>query len=298
MDIKDNSFFFEGGPNGVLLLHGLTGTPAEMKYVGKGLARAGFTVYGMQLAGHCGSKEDLLATGWRDWCTSAEQGMAFLAGRCARVFAAGLSMGALLALWLAARHPETVAGIGLYSTSLRHDGRSVSRFNAFLPLLMLFPQGRRHCFPESFPYGIKNERLRDRIVAMMYSGDSSQAGLIGTPGASLMELWRLRKLVMKEMPGIRTPSLIMHASKDDVTSLWNVHYLQKHLAGPIETVLLDDCFHMITVDQQCDAVVAHTARFFQALGVAEPSLTCSEAALRDCAPATEPTHPTTEQAPS
>lgn len=269
MNIKDCSFLFEGGPNGVLLLHGLTGAPAEMKYVGKGLARAGFTVYGMQLAGHCGTKEDLLATGWRDWYASAEQGMAFLAGRCQRVFAAGLSMGALLALRLAAAHPETVAGVGLYSTSLRHDGRSVSKLHAFLPLLMLLPWGRRHCFPESFPYGIKNERLRERIVSLMFSGDSSQAGLTGTPGASLMELWRLRKVVMRDMPAIRTPALIMHAAKDDVTSLWNVHYLQKHLAGPVETILLDNCFHMITVDQQCQDVVAHTIRFFQALGVSQ-----------------------------
>ena len=44
-----------------------TGTPAEMRFVGKGLNRAGFTVYGMQLAGHCGSEADLLRTGWRDW---------------------------------------------------------------------------------------------------------------------------------------------------------------------------------------------------------------------------------------
>jgi len=253
----------------VLLLHGLTGTPAEMKYVGKGLAREGFTVYGMQLAGHCGTKDDLLATGWRDWYSCAERGLASLAGRCERVFAAGLSMGALLAIQLAAEHPETVAGIGLYSTSLRHDGWSVSRLNRFLPLLLLLPWGRRHCFPESFPHGIKNERLRKRIVSLMSGGDSGAAGLTGTPGASLLELWRFRKMVMKAMPAVRTPALIVHASQDDVTSLWNVHYLQKHLAGPIETVLLDDCFHMITIDQQCQDVVSHTARFFQAYGAAE-----------------------------
>lgn len=267
MDTKDCSFLFEGGPTGVLLLHGLTGTPTEMKSVGKGLARAGLTVYAPQLAGHCGSKEDLLATGWPDWFASAEAGLDFLTRRCRCVFAAGLSMGALLSVLLAAKHPETVAGIGLYSTSLRHDGWAMSWWNHFLPLLLLLPWGRRHSFPESFPYGIKNERLRKRIIAMMFSGESDQAGLPGTPGASLWELWRLRRVVMREMPTVRTPALIVHAAKDDVTSLWNVQYLQKHLAGPIETVLLDDCFHMITVDQQCQDVVAHTARFCQAYGV-------------------------------
>jgi carboxylesterase len=271
MDSKDCSFLFEGGPNGVLLLHGLTGTPTEMKCVGKGLARAGLTVYAPQLAGHCGSKEDLLATGWRDWYASAEEGMNFLAGRCQRVFAAGLSMGALLSVRLAAKHPEVVAGIGLYSTSLRHDGWAMSWWNHLLPLLLLLPWGRHHSFPEAYPYGIKNDRLRKRIVDMMFSGQSDAAGLTGTPGASLWELWHLRRVVMRDMPAIRTPALIVHASRDDVTSLWNVQYLQKHLAGPIETVLLDNSFHMITVDQQCQDVVAHTARFFLAHGVDDRS---------------------------
>jgi carboxylesterase len=269
MDTKDVSFLFEGGRDGVLLLHGLTGTPAEMKSVGKGLARDGFTVYGMQLAGHCGTKENLLATGWREWYSSALEGLDFLAGRCERVFVAGLSMGALLAIQLAADHPEAVAGIGLYSTSLRHDGWSVSRLNWLLPLLLLLPWGRRHCFPESFPHGIKNERLRKRIVSLMSSGDSGAAGLTGTPGASLLELWRFRKVVMKAMPSVRTPALIVHASQDDVTSLWNVNYLQNHLSGPVETVLLDDCYHMITIDQQCHDVVSHTARFFRSCGKAD-----------------------------
>lgn len=257
---------FEGGPNGVLLLHGLTGTPTEMKCVGRGLAKAGLTVYAPLLAGHCGSKEDLLATGWHDWYASAEAAMEFLAGRCQRVFAAGLSMGALLSILLAAKHPDRLAGIGLYSTSLRHDGWAMPWWNHLLPCLLVLPWGRRHSFPEAYPFGIKNERLRKRIVAMMFSGESDQAGLPGTPGASLWELWRLRQTVMREMSRVRTPALIVHAAQDDVTSLWNVHYLQKHLAGPIETILLDDCFHMITVDQQYQAVVDHTARFCLAYG--------------------------------
>ena len=85
------------------------------------------------------------------------------------------------------------------------------------------------------------------------------------------------------MPAIRTPTLIMHAAQDDVTSLWNVHYLQKHLAGPIETILLDNCFHMITVDQQCQDVVTHTARFFQSLGVVRRSEEPDDCIVQQCA---------------
>ena len=73
-----------------LLFHGLTGTPTEMKCVGKGLARAGLTVYAPQLAGHCGSKEDLLATGWRDWYASAEEGMVTRTARSSVMWPSGV----------------------------------------------------------------------------------------------------------------------------------------------------------------------------------------------------------------
>ena len=62
--IKKSDYWMPGGRSGVLLIHGLTGTPAEMRFVATGLHQQGFTVYGMQLAGHCGSVEDLLRTGW------------------------------------------------------------------------------------------------------------------------------------------------------------------------------------------------------------------------------------------
>ena len=52
--IENVAFEFAGGRIGVLLIHGLTGTPNEMRSVAAGLQRAGFTVAAVQLAGHCG----------------------------------------------------------------------------------------------------------------------------------------------------------------------------------------------------------------------------------------------------
>ena len=66
-------FFLPGGPSGVLLIHGLTGTPNEKWRVGRDLNRAGHAVLGVQLAGHCGTEQDLLQTGWRDWYASVEK---------------------------------------------------------------------------------------------------------------------------------------------------------------------------------------------------------------------------------
>src|ERR1700755_2174081 len=94
--MKPSEFRLSGGRSGVLLIHGLTGTPTEMRFVGNGLNRAGFSVLGMQLAGHCGDENDLLATGWRDWYASVVEAATRFRAEVDHLFVAGLSMGAVL----------------------------------------------------------------------------------------------------------------------------------------------------------------------------------------------------------
>ena len=253
--IKDHSFFYEGGEVGVLLIHGLTGTPVEVKYVGKALHKAGYTVYGVQLPGHCGNEADLLATGWQDWAAGVEAALARLRRRCSKVFAGGLSMGAVLSLHLAARHPDQVDGLLLYGPTLWYDGWTIPWYSDLLKVLIYTPIGKRYRFMEKPPYGIKDERLRRRVVHNMLSGNSADAGLAGTPAGALRELWRLVAAVKKQLGQIRQPALILHASEDDVSSVRNSEYIAKRLAGPVQLSLLDDSYHMITVDRQRDEVV-------------------------------------------
>jgi carboxylesterase len=263
--IKANDFYLPGGRSGVLLIHGLTGTPTEMRLVGKGLNRAGFTVYGMQLAGHCGTEEDLLKTGWRDWYRSAWEAADRLRNDVDHLFVAGLSMGALLALKLAADRPDEVDGLGLYGTTFVYDGWTIpwiGRLSFLLPLVVGLGFGHQRKFHECFPYGIKDERIRQRIASSMLSGDSSAAGLPGNPWPSLAEFYRLSFLVRRQLPTIRTPCLVVHAVDDDVASLKNVRMIVRGVRGPVETVLLEDSYHMITVDKERDLVVERSARFF------------------------------------
>ncbi len=254
----------------MLLIHGLNGTPAEMKFVGRGLAAAGFTVYGMQLAGHCGSATDLRKTGWQDWCASVEQAHDRLRLDCQVIFAGGLSMGALLALYLAARRPAQVAGVALYSTTLWHDGWSVPFLHRLLPLAAYLPGMSRFSASERPPYGIKDQRMRQMIVAQMMKGDSGGSRLPGIPFPSLWEMQGLTRWVKQALPHIRTPALILHAIEDDISSLHNAQYLERHLGGPVVTRYLDDCYHMITVDQQRAEVIAYSLEFFAAQAATTP----------------------------
>jgi carboxylesterase len=259
----DKRFRYGKGNAAVLLIHGLTGTPVEMQAVGRGLAAQGFSVYGMQLAGHCGSESDLLNTGWKDWYRSVENAWLDITSRHADVFVAGLSMGALMALHLSAQHPEKIRGLGLYSTTLIYDGWAIPKLAFLLPLFLRTPLGNRYRFIENFPYGIKNERLRQVIHASMVSGQSDLAGNLGMLGRSLRELRKLIEIAKKEMPSIRTPALVIQARDDDVTSPRNTEYLARHLGGPVSVEFLDDCYHMITIDQQRHDVVRLSAEFFR-----------------------------------
>ena len=261
--IADRSFRFGKGDAAVLLIHGLTGTPVEMQRVGQGLAKKGFSVYSMQLAGHCGNESDLLRTGWRDWYRGVENAWRDISSRHDDVFVAGLSMGALLAMHLSAEHPGKIRGLGLYSTTLIYDGWAIPKLSFLLPLFLRTPIGERYRFIENFPYGIKNERLRRVIHASMVSGHSDAVGNLGMTGHSLRELRQLISIVKKEMPSIRTPALVLQARDDDVTSPKNAEYLARHLAGPVSVEYLDDCYHLITIDQQRDDVVGLSAEFFR-----------------------------------
>ncbi len=272
MTTKAAEFHLRGGRSGVLLIHGLTGTPTEMRFVGNGLNRAGYSVLGMQLAGHCGDEKDLLATGWRDWYASVVEAATRFRTEVDHLFVAGLSMGAVLALKLAIDRPDDVDGLGLYGTTFFHDGWAtppIGRLAFLLPLAVTLGFGRDKVSMESPPYGIKDERIRNRIVAAMMSGDSEAAGLAGFPWPSLAEFTRLSLHVRNRIGRVSAPCVIVHSGNDDIASLRNVRIVERGVRAPVETVLLDDSYHMVTVDRQRGELIERSAAFFRRIAETE-----------------------------
>lgn len=257
----DHSLFFEGGKTGILLIHGLGGTPVELKIVASGLRKEGFTVSCCKLAGHCGTEEDLIATGWRDWVASVELALDALSEKCDIVLVGGLSMGAILALHVAAKRAGKVSGLLLYAPTLWYDGFSVPWYAFLLKWLINTPIGQRYRFEERQPYGIKDERIRKFIMRAMGQGKSAEAGLASTPSQSLQQLWELVDVVKPQLPGIKTPALIVHAREDDISDLSNTIYLQRKLGGLVDTLVLDDSYHIVTIDRQRSLVADRSAAF-------------------------------------
>ena len=266
------------GRTGVLLVHGLAGTPNEMRLLGRNLQSAGFEVHGVQLAGHCATLDDLVATRWQDWVDSVHMGAQRLRAKVDRLVVVGLSMGAVLALELAAERPDLVDGVGALSTSFRHDGWSMPVFTRLAFLLKgvrALGIGRRRLFLERSPFGIRNEGLRKYVVAQMRSGDSSAAGMMGTPWYSIVEMHALSKHVRHRLRRVRVPCIVAHSSHDDVSSLANAKLVTSRVQGPVEQLLLHNSYHMITIDSDrrllTERIIEFAARIADSAPTASPS---------------------------
>lgn len=265
MDIKNGSgsqeIFLSGGAHAVLLIHGLTGSPFEMKYLARKLNKAGFTVYVPCLAGHGSSVKELKATGWQDWYASSLKAFRKLKDGYETVSVSGLCMGALLALRLASEFNEEVNSVSLLSTTLFYDGWSLPWYKFLLPLMYYPPFKYFYSYRESPPYGIKNERLREAYLQWMRSGAVAYDSI---PSESMRELNKLSKAAMKSMERVTSPVIILHSAEDDLASSKNADYVEAHVrSGRVKKVLVPDSYHMITIDNQKDFVVKETVEFFK-----------------------------------
>ena len=269
--LQDRSLFLPGGSVGVLLIHGLGGTPTELRFIAQWLARAGHTVSCIQLAGHCGTPEELRRSTWAEWYASVEEGREKLREYCDVVVAGGLSMGGILALLLAQRRPESVQGLLLYAPTLKLDGWSMPWYSRVLPYVRPTALTPGLDLPEHEPYGLKDERVRALVVSTMQGGDSGQAGVFSTPLRSFANFNRLVATVKPDLDKVRQPSLIVHPRDDDMASLRNAQYLQANLGGLVDTVILDDSYHMVTLDQQRHIVAERSVDFVGRVAAAAKS---------------------------
>jgi carboxylesterase len=236
-----NSFFFEGGPTGCLLIHGFSGSPPEMRPMGEYLAAKGLTVRGVRLAGHGTTAEDMARTGWRDWVASAKAGLRELEARCEQVFVAGLSMGGLITLHLAAHHSP--AGIVVMSApAYLTDWRL-----RFLPLAQYFI---RWVTPD-IESDLTDPEAEKRIFSYQV-----------LPVRCIVSLRQLIRLVRQELPQVKVPALVMQGEKDHHVPADSARIIFEELGtAEKEIIWWPNSGHCITVDSEREAVWARAYDF-------------------------------------
>jgi carboxylesterase len=246
-----------GGEQAVLLIHGLTGNPYEMKFLAEKLNKAGFTVSVPCLPGHSETVEILKKTHWQDWYGRARERYLELKQHHRQVSVAGLCMGAVLALELAWEFPE-IPAVSLMSTTLFYDGWTIPWYSFLIPLAYYTPLKYFYSFSERPPYGIKNDRLRKLVM-------HNTATLVydEVPGVVMDQNFRLINQVKQHIPQIKTPLLLLHAREDDTASMKNADYVDNHIASTsIRKVVLEESYHMITIDNDRALVAQENVAFF------------------------------------
>lgn len=255
------SHFIPGGRVGVLLLHSLGGTPIELRFVAQGLARQGYTVYCPLLPGFGGGTDVSGLSSWQDWYDGLKSAHDEMCRHCDVVLVGGLSAGSVLTLKLAQERPETVQGLLLFAPTLWPNGWSIPlTFN-------LFKLIHHKCIANLFylrqrePYGIKDERIRNFLVETVKGDESPIADLFGRKGGMVWEFRSLVRNVKKRLADIRQPAVIFHPRTDDQSDISNANALMRRLGGVVEVTVLDDSYHMVTLDRQRALVVDRTIEF-------------------------------------
>ncbi len=102
--------FFKGSKTSILLIHGYTGSPHDMLYLGKRLHNAGFSVYTPRLPGHGTNSVDFLNSNYKQWLRTVTDAYIYLQKKSEETYICGLSMGGLLTILLAGLfNPKRIA---------------------------------------------------------------------------------------------------------------------------------------------------------------------------------------------
>jgi carboxylesterase len=257
----DGRILLNGGQVGILLIHGLGGTPVDVKFVAQALNRAGHTVYCPLLAGHGRTVELLNTTTWEDWYRSVEDAHDALKERCHVIIAGGLSSGVLLALHLAAQRPQDVLGALLFSPTFWPNGWAIPRHFALFKLIRHKWFANLINLRERAPYGIKDARIRKIVLDSLHCDGQPMMDTLWRRGGTILEFRWLARVVEKELGRIQQPALIFHPRFDDQSDISNAILLLRKLGGLVEVVVLNDSYHLVTVDRQRADVADRSVAF-------------------------------------
>ena len=229
-----------GGPVGVLLSHGFTGTTQSMRPWAEYLADAGLSVLAPRLPGHGTSWQDMNTTRWADWYGELERGFDDLRGRCETVFVMGLSMGGTLTLRLAQQRAGQVAGIVVVNTSLASDRKDAKLAPVLSKVVPSFP-------------GVGSDIKKPGVTELAYTRVPLKAFV------SLRQAW---PVVRADLAKISCPVLVYRSRVDHVVEPVSGRVLVQGLTGgTVEERILEESYHVATLDNDAPAIFAGSLEF-------------------------------------
>ena len=220
-------------PVGVLLFHGLFGTPNELHVLGGEIARAGYRVRIPLLPGRGADWDELGRLAWRDVARFARAQYEELACEHEQVVLGGLSAGGTLALDSALAHPPAALLLYAVPLTLRPRGAWLAPY-----AWRLIP---------TWPMRIEGPVVRERVPLR------AVAELVGAMGR-----------VRSRLGEIRAPALVAHAKDDPLVPFSSAQRLKADLGGPVELATFEGSEHALTFGPGRDRLAALTLAFLRA----------------------------------
>ena len=238
--LEGGPFFWEAGPTGILLVHGLTATTAEVRPLAKALYAQGYTVSGPLLPGHNTVPEEVNQFTWRDWADTVERAYRELAARCDQVFVGGESTGGLLALHMAPQHPE-IAGLLIYAPALKLTLSPLDQ----IKLRLIAP------FRSYVPKGGLDD-------------DLPWKGYTVNPLKGAAQLLQLQKIVAPRLELIRRPVLVVQGRLDPTVDASVPQTIYNGIRSAVKEIhWMEKSSHCVILDCEFVQVVEHTLQFIR-----------------------------------
>ncbi|HEY4317915.1 MAG TPA: alpha/beta fold hydrolase [Herbaspirillum sp.] len=270
MDDKSNSEYHaerqeeRRGDHAVILLHGLCGSVLELGTIPKALRKINCTVVVMAIENYSAALADPNTTpNWNDWCAVVENKILRLKEEFKTVSLCGLSMGATLALAVAARGNNDLLGLVLLSPILNYDGWSIPWYHKLMGIPYRLGY-RNWTYKESDPYGIKNFEMRRRVAAALKKDGVAAVGAAAIPARQLWAAQKLMYFVRQSLPLVTTNALVIHSIDDETAAPKNAEMILQNIGSEVrKAIWLGDCYHIITVDNEREIVTNETVLFLQ-----------------------------------
>jgi len=231
-----------------LLIHGFTGTPKEMRWMGEYLNQKGFTCLGVRLAGHATVPEDMIASRWTDWTASVEDAYSLLKDLTDSIFLVGLSMGGILSLLMSAR--LDVKGVVAMSTPYKLPDDPRLRHIEWISKIVAY-------MPKS-----------DEVPGSSWFDKEAWKEHISYPQNPVRSIGELNKLLGEmrvALPQVNVPVMLIHSSDDKYVAPESMEMIYADLTNASDKTKLyiTGSGHVVTRDAARRQVFEAAAEFIQ-----------------------------------
>jgi len=246
----------------VLLFHGLTGSPFEMKKYGDFLFKNGYDVFCYSFPGHGDRISEIETVTWQDWCNFAQGKYDTLRKNYEQFFVSGLCLGAAMAVYLG-EHNKDLTGIVALSTTLFLDGFCIPWTISLLPFALSTIIRFYYTFPEDDCFGVKNERTRKSLAKITAKAN---IGMDNYPLNCVDGLLKLSKNVRKNLKNVECPILCIHSKYDNLSSTKGAKVVLNGVSSKIKKYIeLNDSYHMVLYDNEKEFVMNSVKEFLDTL---------------------------------